>query len=547
MDRRYSRSEKGKWQAPSEPPAKKPPVRIPANDNEDLIKANKLTIISRLTNPMAKIWVEVNGLIPLVMKMEIELPTDDITEVELEYIKIEKHCFTCFSLFHEEVDCPHRHPSALPPKQRKLGITQAIALQRIEAEKKRHDDRRGYKRPEDLRSSIRGQEDSYARSGMNRSASRYYQNKREEPCREQSILSRTARPNSNYQRYKAPTMQYRVVETSRTNAGASAPLQNVDGRNDEVDFRGSQRSHAELDHPIETTPICTLKERLGAPTDAINGSNSGSKERRSALERLSESRVVEEQRERRTPTLESGRLQLPPVEEEREVNKIIDTLEQPDFTERVPATLRLGEGGSNTNARRGEVPIATQSKAVTKRKVTKTPGRKRVVRSPLLRANQKKTSSVRADTAIRRKLVVDKDLNVPYSLEQVLCPVLILGSRVLVPEDDIQEVGEGVSALLPYNIEIRLPEDESQLLSQKNRLEGDMKMVQFEGNKNQSIPHEPQYHCIFAVCMFDTVALACYYKYKSYRYEPKIVVAVSINPTLLIASRNMLKRKKMNC
>ncbi|KAH0899057.1 LOW QUALITY PROTEIN: hypothetical protein HID58_048625, partial [Brassica napus] len=359
----------------------------------------------------------VNGLIPLVMKMEIELPTDDITEVELEYIKIEKHCFTCFSLFHEEVDCPHRHPSALPPKERKLGITQAIALQRIEAEKKRHDDRRGYKRPEDLRSSIRGQEDSYARSGMNRYASRYYQNKREEPCREQSILSRTARPNSNYQRYKAPTI---VVETSRTNVGASAPLQNVDGRNDEVDFRGSQRSHAELDHLIETTPIRTLKERLGAPTDAINGSNSGSKERRSALERLSESRVVEEQRERRTPTLESGRLQLPPVEEEREVNKIIDTLEQPDFTERVPATLRLGEGGSNTNARRGEVPIATQSKAGTKRKVTKTPVRKRVVRSPLLRANQKKTSSVRADTATRRKLVVYKDLNVPYEIAEVI-------------------------------------------------------------------------------------------------------------------------------
>ncbi|WZZ80583.1 hypothetical protein YC2023_101155 [Brassica napus] len=235
-------------------------------------------------------------------------------------------------------------------------------------------------------------------------------------CREQSILSRTARPNSNYQRYKAPTMQYRVVETSRTSAGASAPLQNVDRRNDEVDFRGSQRSHAELDHPIETTPIRTLKERLGAPTDAINGSNSGSKERRSVLERLSESRVVEEQRERRTPTFESGRLQLPPVEEEREVNKIIDTLEQPDFTERVPATLRLGEGGSHTNARRGEVPIATQSKAVTKRKVTKTPVRKRVVRSPLLRANQKKTSSVRADTATRRKLVVDKDLNFSSSM-----------------------------------------------------------------------------------------------------------------------------------
>lgn len=210
MARRYSRSEKGKWQGPPEPPTKRPPVRIPANDCDDLIEANRLTVIGRLTNstvqkpravidfmaqvwnlegriegrvlgldkfqikfrteedllqvlekgpyhykrwmlllqrweptvsdqfpsnisfnvkihgiPLqywsegtiltighelgccvirdvkeAKIWVEVNGLQPLVMKMEIELPTDDITEVEFEYIKIEKHCFTCFSLFH---------------------------------------------------------------------------------------------------------------------------------------------------------------------------------------------------------------------------------------------------------------------------------------------------------------------------------------------------------------------------------------------------------------------------------------------------------------
>ncbi|CDY70401.1 BnaAnng33530D [Brassica napus] len=70
--------------------------------------------------------------------------------------------------------------------------------------------------------------------------------------------------------------------------------------------------------------------------------------------------------------------------------------------------------------------------------------------------------------------------------------------EVLVPEDDIQEVAEGVSALFPYNIEIRPPEEESQLLSWKNRLEDDMKMVQFQDNKNQSIPHEPQWLSIIA-------------------------------------------------
>ncbi|CAN6899591.1 unnamed protein product [Brassica oleracea var. botrytis] len=115
-----------------------------------------------------------------------------------------------------------------------------------------------------------------------------------------------------------------------------------------------------------------------------------------------------------------------------------------------------------------------------------------------------------------------------YNLFQILMnkisgPVLILGSRLLVPEDDFQEVDEEVSALFPYNIEIRPHEDESQLSSWKNRLEDDMKMVQFQDNKNQT--------------------LACHNKYESYRSEPKIVVATSINPTLLIASRNVFRRK----
>ncbi|CAF1701831.1 unnamed protein product [Brassica napus] len=95
----------------------------------------------------AKFRVEVNGLLPLEMKMEILLPSEEVTEVEFQYLKIEKHCFTCFSLLHEEEDCPSRPRGARAPKDRPLGITQAIALQRIEADKKRHDDKRGYRRP----------------------------------------------------------------------------------------------------------------------------------------------------------------------------------------------------------------------------------------------------------------------------------------------------------------------------------------------------------------------------------------------------------------
>ncbi|KAF2616907.1 hypothetical protein F2Q68_00041912 [Brassica cretica] len=77
-----------------------------------------------------------------------------------------------------------------------------------------------------------------------------------------------------------------------------------------------------------------------------------------------------------------------------------------------------------------------------------------------------------------------------YNLFQILMnkisgPVLILGSRVLVPEDDFQEVDEEVSALFPYNIEIRPHEDESQLSSWKNRLEDDMKMFSFKTTRTK--------------------------------------------------------------
>ncbi|CAN6850744.1 unnamed protein product, partial [Brassica oleracea var. botrytis] len=187
MAHRYSRSEKGKWtEAPI--PAKRPLLRISATDNNGLIAANKLTLIGRLTNPIlqrtravidflpqvwnlegraegrelgpekfqirtittigddigfmtdkvvdeAKFRVEVNGLQPLIMGMEIELPSEEVIAVEFEYIKIKKS------------DCPIRDRNAPHVKDRKLGITQRLALQRIEADKRRHDDRRGYKRP----------------------------------------------------------------------------------------------------------------------------------------------------------------------------------------------------------------------------------------------------------------------------------------------------------------------------------------------------------------------------------------------------------------
>ncbi|KAH0906310.1 hypothetical protein HID58_038137 [Brassica napus] len=101
-----------------------------------------------------------------------------------------------------------------------------------------------------------------------------------------------------------------------------------------------------------------------------------------------------------------------------------------------------------------------------------------------------------------------------YKLFQILLnkisgPVLILGSMVLEPEDDCQEVSEGVTALFPYNIEIRPPEDESQLVSWKNRLEDDMKMIQFRDNKNHIAEvlaaNDIQCDDLASICHADTI------------------------------------------
>ncbi|GAB2265137.1 hypothetical protein Dimus_000202 [Dionaea muscipula] len=62
--------------------------------------------------------------------------------------------------------------------------------------------------------------------------------------------------------------------------------------------------------------------------------------------------------------------------------------------------------------------------------------------------------------------------------------VLILGSRMVSPEIDNSDADERLAVLFPYNIGIKPPEDEVHLVSWKNQLEEDMKMIQFQDNRN---------------------------------------------------------------
>jgi hypothetical protein len=92
--------------------------------------------------------------------------------------------------------------------------------------------------------------------------------------------------------------------------------------------------------------------------------------------------------------------------------------------------------------------------------------------------------------------------------------VLILGSRVVNLSNDSREVDERLTALFPYNIEIKPPEDETHLVSFKNRLEEDMKMIQVRDNRNHvmEVLSANDLDCddLDSVCVADTMALSNY-------------------------------------
>ncbi|XP_028102704.1 uncharacterized protein LOC114301940 isoform X2 [Camellia sinensis] len=98
-------------------------------------------------------------------------------------------------------------------------------------------------------------------------------------------------------------------------------------------------------------------------------------------------------------------------------------------------------------------------------------------------------------------------------LNKLSRPVSILGSRV-VHGNDYGQVDKRLTALFPYNIEIREPEDETHLVSWKSQLEEDMKMIQYQDNKNHIIEvlaaNDLDCDDLGSICAADTMVLGNY-------------------------------------
>ncbi|PIM98508.1 AAA+-type ATPase [Handroanthus impetiginosus] len=99
-------------------------------------------------------------------------------------------------------------------------------------------------------------------------------------------------------------------------------------------------------------------------------------------------------------------------------------------------------------------------------------------------------------------------------LKKLSGPVLILGSRIVYPGNDYRIVDDKVSSVFPYNIEIRPPEDENHLVSWNSQLEEDMKMIQYQDNKNHIMEvlaaNDLDCDDMGSICLADTIVLSNY-------------------------------------
>ncbi|KAG9448429.1 hypothetical protein H6P81_014557 [Aristolochia fimbriata] len=99
-------------------------------------------------------------------------------------------------------------------------------------------------------------------------------------------------------------------------------------------------------------------------------------------------------------------------------------------------------------------------------------------------------------------------------LQKLSGPILILGSRMLDTGHDHTEVDERLTVLFPYNIEIKPPEDETHLVSWKSQLEEDMKMIQYQDNRNHisEVLAANDLDCddLASICLADTAVLSQY-------------------------------------
>ncbi|RID43868.1 hypothetical protein BRARA_I00703, partial [Brassica rapa] len=239
----------------------------------------------------ARVRVLIDGLKKLEMRLPLELPSGDEIYVTLEYEKLEKHCFICYSLCHEKDACPLNRV-----KSTKLDVSQGISqqntLRKLEDHRRRHD-----RRSISLSSRDRGLEYREHQTSSQRSIhSRLQEPERGRLTSKESSRSSFSREEER-RSYKA-TGREREREREKEHSShlsyptyrKRSPVKRVTrDRSPQQRFREDKRplSGSQKSHYSRTPPPRPPRERMTLPAAPEPGEvNSRSKERVSALERI---------------------------------------------------------------------------------------------------------------------------------------------------------------------------------------------------------------------------------------------------------------------
>lgn len=390
----------------------------------------------------ARFKVQVNGLKPLIMKLDLQLSSREVVEVEVEYERIGKHCFFCKSLTHEDSE-KHRCPLSrgISGERRTLGITQQNTLDRLEESRRRQDERR-YSRQQSLperkearwtnaRNANYGSEVASkgysSRSDMERSSG-YEENRRRYDDR--NIAYKFSTPRDMHTHRES---QERISTSRRTQAfqakGVTVSEQQRREPISPVHEAVSSSHLSPVSAPSKEQRRGSLASRLLDPRVEILSSE----ERIPAKERLSVNtkRLSEDGRSvsgsGHSPVLKGGQGSHPTSP------RAIPTITRPSSStifetgrlgisdrspirtlseDRIHVSLRLGpllDNGedSEDNAFDLQLQQALSSKAAGKQIATQAQGKKRTVRNTQQEAVVKRRRTTKAHPSPRRKLMMD--------------------------------------------------------------------------------------------------------------------------------------------
>lgn len=390
----------------------------------------------------ARVRVDINGLRPLEVKMEIRLHKEGLTWVELEYEKLEKHCFNCFSLSHEKKDCP-KMAAKDSNDSRAMGINQRKTLTRIDANKRKGDSRRSL---QVTREHDKFKRTSSKRSSPSRDTSRHVSRTEDARRSYREDQARDFLPprDQDHQRDSPPRRSFsrdhlrdsRMLPHSDSNRAVNAGIREGLGTHSrEGDGRSlSRRSVHNRDElishfspPATQTPVRDQRSHVvPLPAQESGNVNSSSRERRPALERLGLQVASSSHQRPGNLSLDSGRMQDVEVRYlDEELQSKAGHGQSKSGTSRLPLqqspssqsiSLRLGKQIASKKKQgkaKASASKAPASKAQNKRKVPRATTNPRGASSPLHGMNLRKQIANKVQVTAKKRLCVGQNNILP--------------------------------------------------------------------------------------------------------------------------------------